>query len=176
MQQNHPDRATQNPRQSCSDLELFRGYNPWLGLRSIGRWKFVVLTAMLAALCLDGLAQDALPFAVSNPKNKKWPPEEASRIYFSVCDLVARRVSPQRPPHLHPKFLLVLGAKENEAVHNSTVSEIRLKSWNPANFAEGAVIMASREIVNTEQMVSIAREALLSAQVKVSVEELRQEK
>jgi hypothetical protein len=134
----------------------------------------VLLVAVIASLSLGCIAQEAAPFAVSNPKKKKWPMEEASRIYYSACELVARRVRPERPLHLHPKFLLVLGAGENQVVRSDTVSEIRLKSWNPASFAEGVVIMATRDIVSNDQVANIARDALFSAQASVSVDELRQ--
>src|SRR5580700_8386079 len=51
---------------------------------------FVVL--LVAGLCPDGVAQSSLPFRVSNPKHKKWPGDEASRIYTSACELVARTI------------------------------------------------------------------------------------
>ena len=75
--------------------------------------------------------QEATPFAVSNPKNRKWPVDEATRIYFSACDRVARSIRPVNPPRLHPSFVLVLGAPNNETVRNGKVSEVRLKGWNP---------------------------------------------
>src|SRR5882724_4863650 len=90
--------------------------------------SFVSLTLMLVlAFPTAAHAQDSLPFAVSNPKHQKWGMEEAGRIYLSACALVARTVRPERPPHLHPGFVLVLGAENDETVRTGTVSEIHLK-------------------------------------------------
>lgn len=70
------------------------------------RWRGFTSLAVLAALLLAGSlssrAQDGEPFAVSNPKNLKWPAEEASRIYYSACYLAARTVRPEKPPQLRP--------------------------------------------------------------------------
>jgi len=62
------------------------------------------LLLLLTAVC--GCAQNTLPFEVSNPSNKKWSPAEASRIYDSACDVLARTIRPEKPPHLRPKFRL----------------------------------------------------------------------
>jgi len=82
-------------------------------------------------------------------------------------------VRPERPPHLHPGFVLVLGAENDETVRTGTVSEIHLKTWNPARFAQAVVIMASREIVNSDAVTSLTRETLVAAESSVSVTELR---
>ena len=173
MKQGNSDRVAQISTQPCPDLHSGFRSSYLTRLRAKRRSRCVLLTAVIAALSLGCIAQDA-PFAVSNPKKKKWPMEQAIRIYSSACELVGRRVRPERPPHLHPKFLLVLGAGENQVVRSDSVSEIRLKSWNPASFAEGVVIMATRDIVSNDQVVNIARDALFSAQASVSVDELRQ--
>jgi hypothetical protein len=133
---------------------------------------FVVL--LVAGLCPDGVAQSSLPFRVSNPKHKKWPGDEASRIYTSACELVARTIRPERPPHLHPNFVLVLGSQDNEMVRDGVVSEIHLKNWNPTHFAEAVVLLATREVLKNEDVAEIVRYAVISAQTSVSVRDLRQ--
>jgi hypothetical protein len=118
-------------------------------------------------------AQDALPFAVSNPKHKKWSAEEAGRIYYSACDLLARTIRPEKPPRLHPKFLLVMGADDNELVRTDTAVEIHLKAWDPDKFAEGVVVAATRELLQGDDLTKIARQSVSSAQATVSVVDLR---
>ncbi len=131
---------------------------------------FLLLTAGAGA---SGFAQ-AAPFGVSNPKNKKWPVDEAARIYFSACDRVARTIRPVDPPRLRPTFVLVLGAPNNETVRDGRMSEVRLKSWDPAAFAQAVVILAAREILTPDDLVHITRDALTYAQASVSVSDLRQ--
>ena len=144
------------------------------------------LVAMVLGAGANGLAQGsvaqvsvtqqtAAPFAVSNPKNRKWPVDEATRIYFSACDRVARSIRPVNPPRLHPSFVLVLGAQVNETVRDGRVSEVRLKSWDPAAFAQAVVILAAREILSSEDVVHITHDALTYAQATASVSDLRQE-
>jgi hypothetical protein len=69
------------------------------------------LLVMLAVSCTTVcFAQtSASPFTVTNPKHKKWPVDEASRIYLSACQYVARAIRPEKPPHLLPTFVLVFG-------------------------------------------------------------------
>ena len=123
----------------------------------------------------NGTGHDTTPFGVSNPKNKKWPVEEATRIYFSACDRVARNIRPTEPPHLRPSFVLVLGAQSNETVRDGKVSEVRLKNWDPVAFAQAVVILAAREILSSDDIAHITHDALTYAQASVSVSDLRQE-
>jgi hypothetical protein len=127
----------------------------------------------VAAAVLGCSAQSSLPFATSNPKHLKWSSDEAGRIYFTACEHVARAIRPEKPPRLHPGFILVLGTQHNETVRNGALSEVHLKTWDPASFAEAVVIMASREILDQEEMTSLTRDTLLSAQASVSVTDLR---
>ena len=121
-------------------------------------------------------SSDTLPFEVSNPKHLHWSTEEAGRIYTSACTLVARSIRPEKPPRLTPKFVLVLGTKNNEAVHNGARAEVHLKSWNPAHFAEAMVLMASREVLKTEDVAHLTRATLMAAEATVSVNELKAKK
>jgi len=118
-------------------------------------------------------AQNNLPFEVSNPKNKKWFPEEAGRIYASACDLLARTVRPENPPQLHPKLLLVLGADQDEYVRGGGVNEVRLRSWDPEKFAEAVVLGAVREVLHTDDLKKVARESVSLADATVSPAELK---
>jgi hypothetical protein len=126
----------------------------------------------LVLLCGGSTAQSALPFAVSNPKHKKWPADEATRIYFSACEMAARAIRPEQPPHLHPAFILVLGAQDDETVRSGNTLEVRLKSWRPDHFAEAVVVMAVREVLPDDQVAKVVRSALISSQASVSVGEL----
>jgi hypothetical protein len=137
----------------------------------------LLLTVGMGAsgLAQSGMGQEGAPFGVSNPKNKKWPVEEATRIYFSACDRVARTIRPMDPPRLRPKFVVVLGAQNNETVRDGKVSEVRLKSWDPAAFAQSVVILAAREILTPDDMAHITHDALTYAEASVSVSDLRQE-
>jgi hypothetical protein len=119
-------------------------------------------------------AQASLPFQVSNPKHKKWPQEEAVKIYFSACELAARAVRPEKPPQLQPKFVLVLGANENETVRYADLSEVHLKNWNSESFAEAVVVTAIREVLPREKVADVVRSVVLSSQASVSVGELKQ--
>jgi len=125
---------------------------------------------MISAL---GVAQTSeLPFSVSNPKHKKWPVDEAERIYFAACDRVAKAIRPEKPPRLEPKFVLILGAAANEAVRVGNSSEIRLKDWNSGAFSDAVVVLAAREILDPHQLASLSHDALLSAEATVSVSDL----
>ena len=142
-------------------------------------WKRVAPGAVLLCLIVgagaSGVAQEAAPFGVSNPKNKKWPVDEATRIYFSACDRVAHTIRPENPPHLRPSFVLVLGAQNNETVRDGKVAQVRLKGWDPGAFAQAVVILAAREILTPDDMVHITRDTLTYAQANVSVSDLRQQ-
>ena len=129
---------------------------------------------MVAVLCAGCVAQSSLPFEVSNPKHQKLPVEEAGRIYISACALAARTIRPERPPHLRPKFTLVLGAADDQMVREEAGSEIHLKVWNPANFAQAVVMLAAREILKNQDVEDIVRTAVISAQASVTVGDLRQ--
>ena len=57
---------------------------------------------LISLVSFVGVAQTPdLPFTVSNPKHKKWPVDEAQRIYFAACERVAKANRPEKPP-LHP--------------------------------------------------------------------------
>ena len=136
-----------------------------------------VLTFLLIMVGASGhtaAAQNALPFEVSNPKNKKWPTDEALRIYSSACSLVARTVRPERPPHLHPTFRLVLGTADDEVVRGNSMAEIHLKSWNSEKFAEAAVILAAREVLQGDDLIKIVRQTVSLANATVSLNDLRE--
>ena len=135
--------------------------------------KITRVALLISMISLMAVAQTPdLPFRVSNPKHKKWPVDEAQRIYFAACDRVARTIRPEKPPRLQPKFVLILGADDNEAVRIGNTAEIRLKEWNPGAFSDAVVVMAAREILDPRQLASLSREALLSAEASVSVNDL----
>lgn len=119
-------------------------------------------------------AQEAVPFEVSNPKHKKWSSEEASKIYYSACDLLARTVRPEKPPHLHPRFVLVLGGDTNQVLRTGSAVEIHLKSWDADKFAEAMVLVAAREVLQMDDLMKIARQSVSSAEATVSADRLKQ--
>jgi len=136
----------------------------------------LIKTAVLVVMALSSCAwsQDELPFTVSNPRHKKWFPDDAVKIYNSACDLVARTVRPEKPPRLRPKFLLVLGSDNDEFVNLSPEMEVHLKSWNPAKFAEAVALVASREVVPPDDMKRIVTLSVALANSSVSVKQLKQ--
>ena len=118
-------------------------------------------------------AQDSsLPFEVSNPKHKKWPEAQAVRIYTWACDLLARSIRPEKPPQLHPKFVLVLGADGDEYVRDTTTTEIHLKNWNPEKFAQGVVVVALRDLVHGQDLAKLAHQSVSMADAIIDVREL----
>jgi hypothetical protein len=126
-------------------------------------------------LCIPCWAQNPLPFQVLNPKKQQWSPEEATRIYVSACTLVARAIRPEAPPQLHPRFVFVLGAQNDETVRNGSMAEVHLRNWNPQAFAHAMVIMATREVLQSEQLQNLTHDVLLAAQASVTVNELKHE-
>src|SRR5262245_40520836 len=137
--------------------------------------KFFLFTFVFAISPVLRCKADAppLPFDVSNLNHKKWSPEEAVRIYDAACALVARSVNSERPPHLHPKFLLVIGSTADEIVRTDTQSEIHLKTWDADKFAEATAIMAARDLVQGAELRSIAHQSVVTAHATASVVELR---
>jgi hypothetical protein len=134
----------------------------------------LALTLILACFTVKAAAQDTLPFTVSNPKHMNWSMDEATRIYDSACQMVARSVRPEKPPRLQPTFVLVLGAKEDETVRMGSTSEVHLKTWSAPRFAQAMVYLAEREILRNEDILQITHDVLLATEASVSVAELRQ--
>jgi len=135
---------------------------------------YVTILIVFGAPFAWGQTQKTSQFEVQNPKKQRWYPAEAGRIYTSACDLVARSVRPDKPPHLEPRFRLVLGADDNEFVRDGPVSEIRLKSWNPEKFAEGVVVVAIRDVLPTDELAKIAHQSVVLADSTLDVRELRE--
>lgn len=135
--------------------------------RLIAAFMLIWLFAALAH------GQDStLPFEVSNPKHKKWPEAQAARIYTWACDLLARSIRPEKPPQLHPKFVLVLGADGDEYVRDTTTTEIHLKNWNPEKFAQGVVVVALRDLVHAQDLAKLAHQSVSLADSTIDVREL----
>lgn len=154
----------------------------WLAHLTLATVLFMVISAAVAraqdpvAPVNDDTLQSAtsaLPFEVSNPKHKKWPENEASRIYTSACDLLARSVHPEHPPQLRPKFRLVLGADQDEFIRDSAIAELHLKSWDPEKFAQGVVVVALRELVPRPDLARLARLSVTLASSTADVSDLR---
>lgn len=128
------------------------------------------LLLLVTAIC--GCAQNTLPFEVSNPSNKKWSPAEATRIYDSACDLLARTIRPEKPPHLRPRFRLVLGAESDQFVNEGGLTEIHLKSWNPEKFAEGVVVVGVRDVLRADELARVVHQSVSLAAATINVHEL----
>lgn len=143
---------------------------PRTSVRLARRLLPCAILLLVSAVC--GCAQNTLPFEVSNPRNQKWSPVEATRIYDSACDLLARTIRPEKPPHLRPKFRLVLGTDSNLFVNEGGVTEIHLKSWDPEKFAEGVVVVAVRDVLRADDLARVVRQSVSLASSTVSVREL----
>lgn len=135
---------------------------------------YACLMLLTAGFVSGAFAQEAVPFEVSNPKHKQWSSEEASKIYYSACDLLARTVRPEKPPHLHPRFVLVLGGDTNQVLRTGSAVEIHLKSWDAEKFAEAMVLVAAREVLQMDDLMKIARQSVSSAEATVAADHLRQ--
>ncbi len=135
-------------------------------------YAMALLIALIGASSAFAAGQNQLPFTVSNPKNQKWPADQAERIYTSACDLLGRTIRPEKPPQLRPKFLLVLGADNDEFVRIGSQVEVRLKSWNSPKFAEAVVMVAAREVLQASDLNNIVHQSVSLAQSSVSVSDL----
>jgi hypothetical protein len=138
----------------------------------LGRRMLPCALLLLISAAFGCAQQSAVPFEVSNPSNKKWPPAEAARIYDSACDLLARTIRPEKPPHLRPKFRLVLGSESDVFVNEGGVTEVHLKSWNPEKFAEGVVVVAVRDVLRSEDLARVVHQSVSLASSTVNVHEL----
>ncbi|HLW89383.1 MAG TPA: hypothetical protein VKR57_12890 [Terriglobales bacterium] len=127
---------------------------------------------LLAAAASGCAQQSALPFEVSNPGNKKWPPKEAVRIYNSACDILAHTIRPEKPPVLRPNFRLVLGAESDQFVNEGGVTEVHLKSWDAEKFAEGVVVVAVRDLLRADELARVVHQSVSLAAATVDVHEL----
>lgn len=163
-----------HPRVFVFDSKSSNPFVIWLTGTLLRNAKPLLLAVLfIVGIQVSSAEPIALPFEVSNPGNAKWSPEEAGRIYDAACALVARSIRPEKPPHLHPQFLLVLGSAADEIVRTDNQAEIHLKTWNADKFAEAATIMVAREVIKGDDLRSIARMSVLSAQATTSITELR---
>ncbi|MGA7382507.1 MAG: hypothetical protein WBX03_16780 [Terriglobales bacterium] len=146
--------------------------HPLQVIARLGRRMLPCALLLLISAAFGCAQQSAVPFEVSNPSNKKWPPAEAARIYDSACDLLARTIRPEKPPHLRPKFRLVLGSESDVFVNEGGVTEVHLKSWNPEKFAEGVVVVAVRDVLRSEDLARVVHQSVSLASSTVNVHEL----
>jgi len=157
----------------CQKKPVFRETGcHWIQKRKLKTVSFVCFFVVFS-ISVSRADIPTLPFEVTNLSHAKWSPEEAVRIYDAACALVARSVNADRPPHLHPKFLLVLGGTADEIVRTDNRSEIHLKTWNADKFAEATAIMAARDLVQGSELRSIAHQSVVTAHATASVVELR---
>jgi hypothetical protein len=138
----------------------------------IRRIVVAFLLILISAVGLAHAQQSTLPFEVSNPKHKKWPEAQAARIYTWACDLLARSIRPEKPPQLHPKFVLVLGADGDEYVRDTNTVEIHLKNWNPEKFAQGVVVVALRDLVHGQDLAKLAHQSVSLADSTLDAREM----
>ena len=143
---------------------------------AIKRFALLVFVAVAVSSVFGSAqtpGQSALPFEVSNPKNKKWEPAEAKRIYNSACHLLARTIRPDKPPELHPQFKLVLGSENDEFVRDGANVEVHLKNWQPEIFAQAVVAIAVRELLQGDQLQRVAHQSVLLANSTIDAHESR---
>jgi len=138
----------------------------------VRRIVIAFLLILFSAVGLVHAQESTLPFGVSNPKNKKWPEAQAVRIYTWACDLLARSIRPEKPPQLHPKFVLVLGADGDEYVRDTNTTEIHLKNWSPEKFAQGVMVVALRDLVQGQDLAKLAHQSVSLADATVDAREL----
>ncbi len=72
------------------------------------------------------------------------------------------------------RFLLVLGASNNEVLRTDSAVEIHLKSWDADKFAEAIVMVAAREVLQRDDLTKIAHQSVSFAQSTISVNRLEE--
>ena len=138
----------------------------------LGFLLFIGAGSILSMAQARNQSRSDLPFAVSNPHDKKWSPAEAGRIYDSACQLLARTVRPDKPPALHPQFTLILGTEHDEFVRDGSHIEVHLRSWEPEMFAQAVVAIAVRELLQGDQLQKVAHESVLLANSTIDAHDL----
>ena len=169
----HVRRRQSNHLEPVNPLSQPKRRQPSVGGFIFGLCLVFVVSSIVGAAQTQNPTQNPLPFEVSNPQNKKWPPAEARRIYSSACQLLARTIRPDKPPELHPQFRLVLGTENDEFVRNGSRVEVHLRSWQPEIFAQAVVAIAVRDLLQADQLQKVAHQSVMLANATVDAHDLR---
>jgi hypothetical protein len=134
--------------------------------------KAIVTTLFLLSTCMAQTSSDS-SFSVrhvTKPGFSLTPAQmrEAEKLYQNACAVVQRDYHSSN--ELRPRFTVILGAEHDE-VHGRT--EIWLKRWNPAMFAQGVVVVAFDQVLTADVIKQLARRAVQYSNATVDVAEVK---
>jgi hypothetical protein len=134
--------------------------------------KAVVAAIFMVATCVGQSSSSGL-FVVRHIKKSDFsltPAQmrEAEKLYVSICAVVRREFPGSG--ELRPRFTVVVGTERNE-VHRQT--EIWLKKWNPALFAEGVAVLAFDQVLTSELVRKLAKRGIEQSNAMVDVADLK---
>jgi hypothetical protein len=94
---------------------------------------------------------------------------EAEKLYRSSCVVVQREFPGSG--ELHPRFAVLVGTDRDE-VHRQT--EIWLRQWNPALFAQGVVVLAFDQVLTSDLVRRLAKRVIEQSNAMVDVADLKE--
>ena len=95
---------------------------------------------------------------------------QAEKLYQNACAVVKREF--HGTTDLRPRFTVIIGTDHNE-VHSR--SEIWLKRWNPALFAEGVVVLAFEQVLTPDGIKQMGEEAVRYTDATINVADLKRD-
>ena len=136
------------------------------GIKRQREWLFRVVAAAVAVLVLSigSAAEEGL--TIRNDGNQKLSSVEARKIYLSACAAVQREFGSSR--ELRPRITLVLGANKQGVDFDHR--EIRLAKWDEFLFAQGVVWLAFEDLMPKNQMLTVAKRAVIWADSTVDLD------
>ena len=105
-----------------------------------------------------------------------FPTTTAARIFAEIVHGLTREVNSTRPVAVHLKLLVTIGGNRNylEQVYGSGHDAvITLSKWNDTVYSRLLVRAVRGSILTDEQLDDVARTAVLRAQTRVDVAELK---
>lgn len=95
---------------------------------------------------------------------------QAEKLYQNACEVVKRDF--HGTTDLRPRFTVIIGTDHNE-VHGR--SEIWLKQWNPAMFAEGVVVLAFEHVLTPDAIKQMGERAVRYSDATINVADLKRD-
>ena len=93
---------------------------------------------------------------------------QAEKLYRAACGVVQDEFHGSRDQQL--RFTVIVGA-DNDSVHGA--SEIWLKKWNPAVFAEGTVVLALHQLLTPDLIRQLGKRVVKYSDATVDVADLK---
>jgi len=135
--------------------------------------KAIVTAMFLVATCVGQSSSGSL-FVVRHIKKSDFSltpgqMREAEKLYVSTCAVVQREFPGSG--ELRPRFTVLVGTERNE-VHRQT--EIWLKKWNPALFAQGVAVLAFDKVLTSDLVRKLAQRGIQQSNAMVDVTDLKE--